>query len=199
MLCVPLSSLWSCKGVKANIINLILINFIGGFHSSSIHSYGKIMWYKQIISCFGLAIFVTACHQPESSKEEVSKLEKEKVSGAVSCTATGLPVQDSALYMSGGGSEFQPTEFGDLKVPVKKIEGMVWIPGGEFSMGGVNPIGMMDGGSFGVPPATTSSAAVAFRTWSPSLSRRWSLVIQPHQSPSPMKLMMSAKTRKMAI
>jgi formylglycine-generating enzyme required for sulfatase activity len=23
---------------------------------------------------------------------------------------------------------------------------MVWIPGGEFSMGGVNPVGMMDGG-----------------------------------------------------
>jgi formylglycine-generating enzyme required for sulfatase activity len=30
---------------------------------------------------------------------------------------------------------------------------MVWIPGGEFSMGGVNPIGMMDGGHEGMGDA----------------------------------------------
>src|SRR6476646_6664329 len=105
---------------------------------------------KWIITGIGLTIFFAACQQPEPPKDAVSKLENDKISGAVSCTATGLPVQDSALYMSGGGAEFQPTEFGDLKVPVKKIEGMVWIPGGEFSMGGVNPIGMMDGGHEGM-------------------------------------------------
>ncbi len=108
---------------------------------------------KGIITGIGLTIFFAACQQPEPAKDTVSKLEKDKISGAVSCTATGLPVQDSALYMSGGGAEFQPTEFGDLKVPVKKDEGMVWIPGGDFSMGGVNPIGMMDGGHEGMGDA----------------------------------------------
>src|SRR5450631_2964862 len=101
-----------------------------------------------------LGIFIlTSCQQPDSVKKIEADLGKEKISGAVSCTATGLPVQDSTLYMSGGGAEFQPTEFGDLVVPAKKIEGMVWIPGGEFSMGGVNPIGMMDGGHEGMGDA----------------------------------------------
>src|ERR1700733_12875152 len=135
------------------IIYLILINFKMDIHSSFCRFIQKIMEYKEIISGIGMVIFFAACQQPEPSKDAVSKLEKDKISGAVSCTATGLPVQDSALYMSGGGAEFQPTEFGDLKVPVKKIEGMVWIPGGEFSMGGVNPIGMMDGGHEGMGDA----------------------------------------------
>jgi formylglycine-generating enzyme len=106
-----------------------------------------------ILKGMSLAVFFAACHQPEPAKDTVSSMDKGKISGAVSCTATGLPVQDSALYMSGGGSEFQPTEFGDLKIPAKRIEGMVWIPGGEFSMGGVNPIGMMDGGHEGMGDA----------------------------------------------
>src|SRR4029077_20327432 len=108
---------------------------------------------KEIISAIGLVIFFTGCQQPEPSKDTVSKLEKKKISGAVSCTATGLPVQDSALYMDGGGDEFQPTSFGNLKGPAKGEEGMVWIPGGDFSMGGVNPIGMMDGGHEGMSDA----------------------------------------------
>ena len=51
-----------------------------------------------------LIIFFISCRQADSAKEAVSKIDKEKISGAVSCTATGLPVQDSALYMSGGGA-----------------------------------------------------------------------------------------------
>src|SRR5450432_4704897 len=108
---------------------------------------------KGIISVIALVVFFAACQQPEPAKDLVSKIEKDKISGAVSCTATGLPVQDSALYMSGGGAEFQPTESGDLKSPDKKETGMVWIPGGDFSMGGVNPIGMMDGGHEGMGDA----------------------------------------------
>jgi formylglycine-generating enzyme required for sulfatase activity len=111
------------------------------------------MIIKEMVSGIALILFLAACQQPDQSRELAAKMDKEKISGAVSCTATGLPVQDSALYMSGGGSEFQPTEFGDLKIPAKKIEGMVWISGGEFSMGGVNPIGMMDGGHEGMGDA----------------------------------------------
>src|SRR3984885_10955370 len=111
------------------------------------------MGNQRVIFFVVFVIFFIACQQPETAKDAISKVEKDKISGAVSCTATGLPVQDSTLYMSGGGAEFQPTEFGNLKVPVKKMDGMVWIPGGEFSMGGVNPIGMMDGGHEGMGDA----------------------------------------------
>ncbi len=70
---------------------------------------------------------------------------KAKIDAAVSCTSIGLTPGDSVNYMRGGGSEFQPT-IANKQVPVSKADGMVWIPGGEFSMGGVNPVGMMDGG-----------------------------------------------------
>ena len=104
-----------------------------------------------------LFLFCAACQEAGQKKETAGQLtadlEKKKISGAVSCTATGLPVQDSALYMDGGGAEFQPTSFGDLKGPAKGEGGMVWIPGGDFSMGGVNPIGMMDGGHEGMGDA----------------------------------------------
>jgi formylglycine-generating enzyme required for sulfatase activity len=47
--------------------------------------------------------------------------------------------------MQGGGSEYTSSVINAVK-PVSHIDGMVWIPGGEFSMGGVNPAGMQDGG-----------------------------------------------------
>ncbi|MBO9570862.1 MAG: formylglycine-generating enzyme family protein [Chitinophagaceae bacterium] len=48
--------------------------------------------------------------------------------------------------MNGGGKEFQPTIPNTIK-PGKIPEGMVFIPGGEFSMGGIDPVGMNDGGN----------------------------------------------------
>ena len=113
----------------------------------------RLLQPEHLISGTLMFIFFVSCRQPDSAKEAVSKIDKEKISGAVSCTATGLPVQDSALYMSGGGAEFLPTETSVKEEPVKKKDGMVWIPGGEFSMGGVNPIGMMDGGHEGMGDA----------------------------------------------
>ena len=82
------------------------------------------MGNKSIISSFSVLVILTACHQAEEAKTVISSLDKAKISGAVSCTATGLPVQDSVLYMSGGGAEFQPTEFGNLKSPAKPEKGM---------------------------------------------------------------------------
>ncbi len=110
------------------------------------------MRYKEILSAVIMGLWLIACQQLEQTREQTGAIEKDKISGAVSCTATGLPVQDSALYMSGGGAEFQPTEQANVPAPAK-IEGMVWIPGGDFSMGGVNPIGMMDGGHEGMGDA----------------------------------------------
>ncbi len=64
----------------------------------------------------------------------------------VSCTQ-GLMPGDSISYMQGGANAFIPTELnavpGDLPLP----SGMVYIPGGRFSMGMPNPVGMTGGGN----------------------------------------------------
>ncbi|MBS1597718.1 MAG: formylglycine-generating enzyme family protein [Bacteroidetes bacterium] len=85
-----------------------------------------------------------ACH--DANQQENSKdVFQAKVDGAVSCTSIGLYPADSILYMQGGGSEYKSSVINNIK-SAANIEGMVWIPGGEFSMGGVNPTGMQDGG-----------------------------------------------------
>jgi len=57
-----------------------------------------------------------------------------------------LTVEDSTLYANGGGNDFKETLVNKNNYPGTPPDGMVWIPGGEFSMGGVNPVGMNEGG-----------------------------------------------------
>jgi sulfatase modifying factor 1 len=67
-------------------------------------------------------------------------------SAASMCRPTGLTRSDSATFMEGGGREFKETLF-DKPSGVGNIPaGMKFIDGGEFSMGGVNPVGMNGGG-----------------------------------------------------
>lgn len=68
-----------------------------------------------------------------------------KTAGAISCTQ-GLTSKDSAVFMNGGGNDFKETVENKFVPADKSPRGMVWIPGGEFSMGGVNPVGMDGGG-----------------------------------------------------
>jgi formylglycine-generating enzyme required for sulfatase activity len=70
-----------------------------------------------------------------------------EIDAAISCTANGLTVADSTLYMQGGGREFGKTIVNQQDRPKALPAGMVWIPGGEFSMGGVNPVGIHEGGN----------------------------------------------------
>jgi len=70
-----------------------------------------------------------------------------KIDNIISCTSNGLTVADSTLYMQGGGNEYKKTLLNQSAAPSSIPAGMVWIPGGEFSMGGVNPVGMNDGGN----------------------------------------------------
>ena len=55
--------------------------------------------------------------------------------------------------MQGGGIDFDSTIAANPTAPAAAPEGMVWIPGGTFSMGGINPVGMQDGGGGGMEDA----------------------------------------------
>ena len=72
-------------------------------------------------------------------------VEDKRISSAVTCS-NGLSVGDSITFMDGGGKDFLATEENKLPSDLKIPEGMVIIPGGTFSMGGVNPVGIQDGG-----------------------------------------------------
>ncbi|PWT76666.1 MAG: formylglycine-generating enzyme family protein [Bacteroidetes bacterium] len=99
----------------------------------------------QVIFPSVACILLFSCHNTNNT-DSVNDIFKVRVDGAVSCTSIGLIPADSVLYMHGGGNDFKPTIANEIK-PVADIKGMVWIPGGEFSMGGVNPVGMQDGGN----------------------------------------------------
>jgi len=87
---------------------------------------------------------ICACHSSEN-QESAKDVYQAKIDGAVSCTSIGLYPADSILYMQGGGSEYKSSVI-NIGKPTVQVNGMVWIPGGEFSMGGVNPADMQDGG-----------------------------------------------------
>lgn len=89
--------------------------------------------------------------KPESEQTPVKKayLVKEKLfprSAAAFCRPTGIPRSDSAAFMNGGGKDFQESVFNKALTDLSAPAGMKLISGGEFSMGGVNPVGMQGGG-----------------------------------------------------
>ncbi len=70
-----------------------------------------------------------------------------KAATAISCTSIGLTPADSVVYMQQGGRDYKPSFINFGKPVAPAPEGMVWIPGGEFTMGSVNPVGMDSGGN----------------------------------------------------
>ncbi|WP_243770697.1 MULTISPECIES: formylglycine-generating enzyme family protein [Mucilaginibacter] len=71
-----------------------------------------------------------------------------KIKAAISCTKNGMFKEDSILYMHQGGEAFKPTVINLANTTTGKSNAdMAWLPGGTFSMGGVNPTGMTDGGT----------------------------------------------------
>lgn len=97
-----------------------------------------------------------ACHGDTSQSGDAGKAPagatatqtayyQSRVTGVIGCSPGGMIRKDSALYMLGGGSGFRTT-IANKNNPGYTVADMAYIPGGEFSMGAVNPIGMEDGG-----------------------------------------------------
>src|SRR6476619_682090 len=93
-----------------------------------------------------LFISIISCNNSARQNAKVASIANDKITNAISCTINGLTPEDSTLYANGGGNDFKETIPNKNNQPASVPEGMVWIPGGEFSMGGVNPVGMKDGG-----------------------------------------------------
>ncbi len=91
-------------------------------------------------------IMMMACNNDNKQKGDKVNIANDKIANAISCTINGLTTEDSILYANGGGNDFKETISNKNNKPTSAPEGMAWIPGGEFSMGGVNPVGMKDGG-----------------------------------------------------
>ncbi|MBB5636928.1 formylglycine-generating enzyme required for sulfatase activity [Pedobacter cryoconitis] len=73
--------------------------------------------------------------------------------GAAMCRPAGFTRSDSILFMQGGGKEFKETIADKPVAEINEPKGMKYINGGEFSMGGVNSVGMDGGGHEGMNDA----------------------------------------------
>lgn len=87
-----------------------------------------------------LSLLWMSCRQP--AKDVVAD---RRISAAITCS-NGLTIADSTTYMAGGGADFEPTIESPMPQGLNIPDGMVLIPGGEFSMGAVNPVGLTGGG-----------------------------------------------------
>jgi sulfatase modifying factor 1 len=67
------------------------------------------------------------------------------LSTAISCTLEMLP-EDSMSYMAGGAGAYKPTQPNPIPTVLPAAVGMVFIPGGEFSMGIPDPTRVTGGG-----------------------------------------------------
>ncbi|WP_336515540.1 formylglycine-generating enzyme family protein [Pollutibacter soli] len=89
---------------------------------------------------------IASCNNENEKQLPAADITSQRVDAAISCTKMGVPIVDSLLYEKGGGRDFRETVLAKVAVPMNIPAGMVFIPGGEFSMGGINPVGMLDGG-----------------------------------------------------
>ncbi|MCX6264945.1 MAG: formylglycine-generating enzyme family protein, partial [Bacteroidetes bacterium] len=74
------------------------------------------------------------------------------LSTAISCTREMLP-DDSMNYMAGGAGAYRPTQPNPIPAVLPAAAGMVYIPGGEFSMGIPDPTRVKGGGKEAMPDA----------------------------------------------
>ncbi|WPU97923.1 formylglycine-generating enzyme family protein [Mucilaginibacter sp. cycad4] len=126
------------------------IKFIPFSGTTLLTALALLLWFFAFQSCH------SADHKSEDGKDADSTTSRPiaytsaagfKIKAAISCTKNGMIKEDSILYMHQGGEAFQPTIVNVNSTSADKADNdMAWIPGGTFSMGGVNPTGMTDGG-----------------------------------------------------
>ena len=75
------------------------------------------------------------------------------VPGPIEPATVGQPANIAKNRSAEGGLQFVPTKPDTKTPPGVAIQGMVWIPGGEFSMGSEDTRGMMCGGPDAMPDA----------------------------------------------
>ncbi len=103
---------------------------------------------KILVPFLLLLVFLGSACQPEAeSRSKTVRFEEEAPTNPLRLCANGMTLSDSLTWAEQGGSAFEPTIENDLSAKSIEVpEGMVLIPGGTFSMGGVNPVGLTQGG-----------------------------------------------------
>lgn len=102
-----------------------------------------ILLYNRLGQLAAIAVLWASCGQ--AGEQEAAAALAEQKAGAIACTMDMMP-RDSLLYLQGGGLAFEPTVENTDPAPSTLPEGMVYIPGGSFSMGAPNPAGITNGG-----------------------------------------------------
>jgi formylglycine-generating enzyme required for sulfatase activity len=123
------------------------------FNTTNVNNFRPILYFLFMIASrhttlllLFQGLIICSCSNTEKKDDATTdEVAIAKTAGAISCTQ-GLTSNDSAIFMNGGGSDFKETVANTLVPTGQSPEGMVWIPGGEFSMGAVNPVGMQSGG-----------------------------------------------------
>jgi len=93
----------------------------------------------------GSLMAILGCNNSGDTSTDATSLEARQVKQAISCTV-GMSSNDSTVFMKGGGNAFHETRENSFRPSEPAPEGMVWVPGGTFSMGLVNPNGLHKGG-----------------------------------------------------
>jgi formylglycine-generating enzyme required for sulfatase activity len=89
---------------------------------------------------------LVACNGNTSINNATQPTNQLKKINVIACTK-GMPEADSTLYVQGGATAFEPTIESTTNKKIPAVANMVWIPGGTFSMGAPNPVGVSNGGT----------------------------------------------------
>jgi formylglycine-generating enzyme required for sulfatase activity len=101
-----------------------------------------ISWSSYFIAFCTSCFLFFSCSDSEKANARV-KGERQKPH--ISC-GNDPAKKDSIFNLNEGSKDFQPTISNAIPNNMNPPKGMVYIPGGEFSMGGMNPVGLSDGG-----------------------------------------------------
>jgi sulfatase modifying factor 1 len=92
-----------------------------------------------------MAVTVAGCNNaiPDDVDANATAIAPQKVEAAISCVRT--TADHTAMTAAFSAAAFEKTVVNVFR-PARIPAGMVWIPGGEYSMGSPDPVGMKDGG-----------------------------------------------------